>query len=99
MQLLIFFILSCLICIFMHCNYLFFYFELSQLCIFIVYVIQLLIFYAGMIKISHSQSGKYVGWLQNGEKAIFKSLIEGLKSQNINRNQSVYAYLISKIEF
>ena len=24
-------------------------------------------------------------------KAIFKSLIEGLKSQNINRNQSVYA--------
>ena len=33
------------------------------------------------------------------KKAIFKSLIEGLKSQNINRNQSVYAYLISKIEF
>ena len=32
-------------------------------------------------------------------KAIFKSLIKGLKSQNINRNQSVYAEFISKIEF
>ena len=33
------------------------------------------------------------------EKSIFKSLIKGLKSQNINRNQSVYAEFISKIEF
>ena len=31
-------------------------------------------------------------------KAIFKSLYKGLKSQNINRNQSVYAKFISKIE-
>ena len=33
------------------------------------------------------------------EKAIFKSLIKGLKSQNNNRNQSLYAYFISIIEF
>ena len=33
----------------------------------------------GMRTVSHSQSGKYVGWLQKGEKAIFKSLIKGLK--------------------
>ena len=32
-------------------------------------------------------------------KAILKSLIKGLKSQNIKRNQSVYVQLIYKIEF
>ena len=33
------------------------------------------------------------------EKSNFKSLNKGLKSQNINRNESVYALSISKIEF
>ena len=35
----------------------------------------------------------------NGAKEILKPLIKGLKSQNINRNQSVYIYFISNTEF
>ena len=33
------------------------------------------------------------------EENNFEILKKGLKSQNINRNQSVYAEFISKIEF
>ena len=31
--------------------------------------------YTGMITVSHSQSGKYVGWLQNGEKQFLNHLL------------------------
>ena len=43
------------------------------------FVLKMLSAYSGMRTVSHSQSGKYVSWLQNGEKTIFKSLINGLK--------------------
>ena len=39
---------------------------------------------------------KICRWTQKWRKSIFKSLFKGLKKQNINRNQSVYAYFISK---
>ena len=32
--------------------------------------------YTGMRTVSHSQSGKYVGWLQKGEKAILNHLLK-----------------------
>ena len=56
-------------------------------------------FKAEMKTVSNSQSGKSVICSPNGAKEIFKPLITGLKSQNINRNQSVYIYFISNTEF
>ena len=40
--------------------------------------------------VSNYQSGKSIDNSPNGAKEIYKLLIEGLKSQNINRNQSFY---------
>ena len=58
-----------------------------------------IISFTGMRTFSNSQSGKSVVCSPNGAKEIFKPLIKGLKSQNINRNQSVYIYFILNTEF
>ena len=54
--------------------------------------------FTGIRTVSNFQSGKSVVCSPNGAKEIFKPLTKGLKSQNINRNQSVYIYEFNYVQ-
>ena len=52
---------------------------------------------SGVVTVQDSQSGKSFSLILNLAKNVQKSPIKCLKEQNINRKQSVYAYLVANI--